>query len=142
MSTTRPVRGNRCQPELTLHVGRQIANTRLLEQLTTLVYVGILSIMKAMPLLCRRVVVAADAFVDVVIWRVSEPVPPSTHEFKYRLAYVVGGQRVLLYDNERGKGDHRHTETAEKPYNFSTPDHLMADFEADVARWNHEHGRS
>jgi tRNA (Thr-GGU) A37 N-methylase len=43
--------------------------------------------------------------------RISDPpqaVPPSTHAFKYRLAYVVGGECVLRYDNERGKGDHRH----------------------------------
>jgi len=90
----------------------------------------------------RRVVVAADAFVEVVIWRVLEPVPPSTHQFKYRLAYVVGDRCVLRYDNEREKGDHRHTELAEEPYVFFTPDQLMADFEADIARWNHEHGRS
>ncbi|MCP5110120.1 MAG: hypothetical protein GY953_04720 [bacterium] len=76
-------------------------------------------------LLRQRVVVAADAFVELVIWRVPEPVPPSTHEFKYGLAYVVGGRCVLRYDNERGKGDH-----------------LMADFEADIARWNDEHGRT
>jgi len=62
--------------------------------------------------------------------------------FKYRLAYVVEQQCVLRYDNEREKGDHRHTEATEEPYTFSTPDQLMADFEADVARWNHEHGRS
>ncbi|NJN82922.1 MAG: hypothetical protein HC802_12015 [Caldilineaceae bacterium] len=86
--------------------------------------------------------VAADAFVEVVIWRVPQPVPPSTHEFKYRLGYVVGGLCVLRYDNERGKGDHRHTETTEELYAFSKPDQWMADFEADVARWNHEHGRS
>ena len=98
--------------------------------------------MKAKPLLRRRVIVAVDAFVEVVVWQVSEPIPPSTHKFKYRLAYVVGGKCVLRYDNERGKGDHRHTETREGPYDFSTPDQLMADFEADVARWNHEHGRS
>ncbi len=98
--------------------------------------------MKAVPLLRRRVVVAVDAFVEVVIWQVPEPVSPSTHEFKYRLAYIVGGQCVLRYDNERGKGDHRHTQTVEEPYRFSTSDQLMADFEADVARWNHEHGRS
>ena len=98
--------------------------------------------MKAVALVRRRVVVAADAFVEVVIWRVLEPVPPSTHQFKYRLAYVVGDQCVLRYDNEREKGDHRHTEMAEEPYIFSTPDQLMADFEADIARWNHEHGRS
>jgi hypothetical protein len=98
--------------------------------------------MKATLLLHRRVVLAADAFVEIVIWRVPEPVPPSTHEFKYRLAYVVVGQCVLRYDNERDKGDHRHTEAKAAPYDFSTPDQLMADFEADVTRWNHEHGRS
>ena len=98
--------------------------------------------MKATALVRRRVVVAADAFVEVVIWHVPEPVSPSTHSFKYRLAYVVDEQCVLRYDNERDKGDHRHTETTEEPYAFSTPDQLMADFEADVARWNHEHGRS
>jgi hypothetical protein len=98
--------------------------------------------MKAVVLVRRRVVVATDAFVEVVIWQVSEPVPPSMHLFKYRLAHVVGQKCVLRYDNERGKGDHRHTESSEEPYAFSTPDQLMADFEADVARWNHEHGRS
>ena len=63
--------------------------------------------MKAVALVRRRVVVAADAFVEVVIWRVLEPVPPSTHQFKYRLAYVVGHRCVLRYDNERQKGDQR-----------------------------------
>lgn len=98
--------------------------------------------MKAVALVRRRVVIAADAFVDVVIWLVPEPVPPATHGFKYRLAYVVGERCVLRYDNERGKGDHRHMETKEEPYRFSTPDQLMADFAADMARWNHENGRS
>ena len=97
--------------------------------------------MKAVTLVRRRVVVAADAFVELVIWHVPEPVLPSAHLFKYRLAYVVKERCVLRYDNERGKGDHRHTETTEEPYAFSTPDQLMADFEADVARWNNEHGR-
>jgi hypothetical protein len=98
--------------------------------------------MNAVALVRRRVVVAADAFVEVVIWHVPEPNSPSTHLFKYRLAYVVEERCVLRYDNERGKGDHRHAEATEEPYAFSTPDQLMADFEADVARWNHEHGRS
>lgn len=98
--------------------------------------------MKAAALVRRRIVLAPDAFVEVVIWRVPEPVTPSTHRFKYSLAYVVEQRCVLRYDNERGKGDHRHTETAQEPYTFSTPDQLMADFEADVARWNREHGRA
>lgn len=101
-----------------------------------------MSNMKATLLLRRRVVVAADAFVDVVIWQVAHPVPPSAHTFRYRLAYVVRSRCVLLYDNERGKGDHRHVESVEAPYRFTTPEQLMADFEADLERWNHAHGRS
>lgn len=97
--------------------------------------------MKAVPLLRRRIILAVDAFVEVVIWKVPEPVRPATHHFKYRLAYVVDGRCVLRYDNERGKGDHRHTEETEEPYAFSTPEKLMADFGADITRWNHEHGR-
>ncbi|MGH8569753.1 MAG: toxin-antitoxin system TumE family protein [Gammaproteobacteria bacterium] len=98
--------------------------------------------MKAVALIRRRVVLAEDAFVEVAIWRVSPPVSPSRHRFKYRLAYVVASQCVLRYDNELGKGDHRHVGTVEAPYVFSTPDQLMADFNADIAGWNHEHGRS
>jgi len=98
--------------------------------------------MQASALVRRRVVVAADAFVELMIWQVPEPVLPSMHWFKYSMAYVVEQRCVVRYDNERGKGDHRHTEVAGGPYAFSTPDQLMADFAADVARWNDDHGRA
>lgn len=98
--------------------------------------------MRAVALMQRRVVLAPDEFVEVNIWRVPRPVPPSKHTFKYRLAYVVAGLCVLRYDNERGKGDHRHLGTVNTPYVFSSPKQLMADFNTDIARWNHEHSRS
>jgi len=98
--------------------------------------------MRATALMRRRVVIAPDAFAEVTIWRVPQPVAPSAHAFKYRLAYVVGGECVVRYDNERGKGDHRHVGTRTTPYAFSTPDQLMADFNAEMRRWNDEHGRS
>ena len=98
--------------------------------------------MNATTLIHRRVVLAVDAFVEVAVWRVERSVPPSKHGFKYRLAYVVAGECILRYDNERGKGDHRHVGSVETPYAFTTPDQLMADFSADIERWNHEHGRS
>jgi len=60
------------------------------------------------------------------------------HGYKYRLAYVVNGECVLRYDNETGKGDHRHFKGRESPYRFTTPDQLLADFQQDIARWNHE----
>jgi hypothetical protein len=98
--------------------------------------------MKATPLIRRRIVLSADAFAEVVVWRVPEPVPPSEHAFKYRLAYVVKGQCVVRYDNERGKGDHRHFGDEQLEYAFSTPEQLMLDFNLDIVRWNHEYGHA
>ena len=46
----------------------------------------------------------------------------SAHPFKYRLAYVVNEGCVLRYDNEAGKGDHRHWGDKEFDYRFSTPE--------------------
>ena len=76
--------------------------------------------------------------VEVVIWQVPEPVPPSEHPYKYRLVYVVNGRRVLGYDNERGKGDHKHLLDSEEPYRFVSPQQLMADFMADLEMHSHE----
>jgi len=70
--------------------------------------------------------------VEIVIWQVPQPVSPSEHSFKYRLVYIVDGQRVVGYDNERGKGDHKHLGNLETPYTFNGVDQLMADFLADV----------
>ena len=101
-----------------------------------------MSNMTAVLLLRRRVVVADDAFVEIVIWRLPKALPPSRHMFKYRLAYVVDGDCVVRYDNEQGKGDHRHYEARETRFRFSDPETLIADFEADIRRWNDENGRS
>lgn len=75
----------------------------------------------------------------IVVWQVPGAVPGSTHEFKYRLAFVVAGVCVLRYDNEAGKGDHRHQGLEETPYAFSSPRRLVADFLDDVRRWRDEH---
>ena len=47
----------------------------------------------------------------------------------------VDGICVLRYDNEAGKGDHRHIGKTEKHYNFTTPEVLLTDFWSDVDRW-------
>jgi hypothetical protein len=59
----------------------------------------------------------------------------SSHRFKYRLAHVVAGECVLRYDNEAGKGDHRHVGDVESTYSFSSYEKLHADFWADVDAW-------
>lgn len=72
--------------------------------------------------------------VQVRVWRVSSPVPGSSHCLKYSLFYGRGGERIVGYDNEAGKGDHRHYRAHEEPYVFTTIRRLLADFEADVER--------
>ena len=89
----------------------------------------------AEPLINERHVLDERAFVEIVIWRVPAPVPGSTHEFKYRLAFVVDEVCVLRYDNEAGKGDHRHVDDKEEAYAFTTYDALLADFWEDVQAW-------
>ncbi len=70
--------------------------------------------------------------IEGVIWAVPEPVRPSEHRFKYRLVYLVDGKRVVGYDNERGKGDHRHLRSAERRYAFSSVATLLLDFMRDI----------
>lgn len=70
----------------------------------------------------------------MTIWFVPKPVAGSTHAFKYSLFYGYPGKRVVGYDNERGKGDHRHLEGREEQYSFSTVETLVADFLSDVKR--------
>ncbi len=93
--------------------------------------------MKAEPLMRERRVLEVG-FVEVIVWRLPEPLSGSTHSFKYRLAYVVESECVLRYDNESGKGDHRHIGGAETTYVFVSVDQLLDDFLADVATWKGE----
>ncbi len=74
----------------------------------------------------------AGGFVELVIWRVPEPVPPSEHPFKYHFVFIRNGIRIIGYDNERGKGDHKHLGEIEKDYNFINEIKLLEDFWQDV----------
>ena len=94
--------------------------------------------MKAVELVRTRIVYSPRAFAELVLWQVPKSVAGSTHAFKYRLAYVVEGICVVRYDNEVGKGDHRHIDGKESIYAFKTPAKLIADFQRDIAGWNRE----
>ncbi|MEK7811254.1 MAG: DUF6516 family protein [Pseudomonadota bacterium] len=94
--------------------------------------------MKARELFNRRVPVAEQAFAEMALWEVPEPIAGSKHLYKYRLAFVVTGTCVLRYDNEAGKGDHKHVNEKEVKYRFVSVDKLVADFFDDVKRWRDE----
>ncbi|HLT78380.1 MAG TPA: DUF6516 family protein [Ferrovibrio sp.] len=74
------------------------------------------------------------AIIEIVVWAVPAPVPGSQHRFKYRLFYGRPGERIVGYDNERGKGDHRHIRGREMAYRFTSWEKLIDDFLADVAK--------
>ena len=73
------------------------------------------------------------AILEVIVWKLSIPIPGGAHSYKYRLFYGYTGERVIAYDNERPKGDHRHYRQRESAYTFVSPERLIDDFLADVA---------
>jgi hypothetical protein len=91
--------------------------------------------MKAKPIAQAKEVRDDGSIVEISVWALSEPVPPCKHSYKYRLYYGRSGICFVRYDNERGKGDHKHFGSTEHPYNFTTLDALLVDFETDVTNW-------
>ena len=91
--------------------------------------------MRAELLFRKREGLTETAFVELVIWRVLEPVRGSGHVYKYSLALVSKGICVLRYDNEAGKGDHKHVGDQEVAYRFIDLAKLQIDFWNDVEAW-------
>jgi hypothetical protein len=91
--------------------------------------------MRARLLLRERRVIAEDRFADLVIWQLALPASGSKHTFKYRLAFMVGGVCVLRFDNETGKGDHKHVGDRQVPYRFTTLERLVTDFWDGIEAW-------
>lgn len=76
------------------------------------------------------------AIVEIVVWELPQPLPPCLHRYKYRLYFGAGGLCRVRYDNERGKGDHRHVNEMEMPYAFVSITRLLDDFQHDVNHWS------
>lgn len=91
--------------------------------------------MRAGLLLRERQSLTETAFIEAVIWRVPGPVSGSDHDYKYSLAQVAEGVCVLRYDNEAGKGDHKHVAGREATYRFTDLSTLQTDFWNDVETW-------
>jgi len=73
--------------------------------------------------------------VEIVVWRLAQPLSPCVHRYKYRLYFGADGQCRVRYDNERGKGDHRHANNVEEAYQFVSISQLLDDFQHDVETW-------
>lgn len=89
---------------------------------------------KATLLFEDRMVYPDGAILEMRIWRLPECDAERPHGLKYSLFYGQDGARITGYDNERGKGDHRHYRDREVPYIFSTAEQMVTDFLGDVER--------
>ena len=88
--------------------------------------------MDAIPLFRKKEV--RDGFIqELVVWRLDKPVTGCRHLFKYRFYFGRDdGTCLVRYDNERGKGDHKHFMGKELPYIFRTLEAVFSDFNADI----------
>ncbi|WP_397401187.1 DUF6516 family protein [Phenylobacterium sp.] len=87
---------------------------------------------KATLILHRKRLFDDGSISEIKLWQVIAPVRGSSHDFKYSLYYGKPGERWVGYDNEAGKGDHRHLGGQETPYLFTSPEQLVSDFMDEV----------
>jgi len=91
--------------------------------------------MKAVQIFNEKILYPDGSIREMVLWKVPKPSKDWPHGVKYRLHYEhKGGETWIRYDNERGKGDHRHIGNVEKAYLFQSVERMVKDFLADIKR--------
>jgi hypothetical protein len=88
--------------------------------------------MKAKRIFYDKAVLPGGEIVEMTIWQLPQPSVERPHGLKYTLFYGRDGERIVGYDNEQGKGDHKHLGLIETPYKFINAEQLVADFLADI----------
>lgn len=83
----------------------------------------------------RRLDLEDGFIIQIKIWRLPYVTAERPHGVKYSLFYGREGERIIAYDNETGKGDHRHLGDREEPYIFVTMTKMIDDFWADVSAY-------
>ncbi len=92
--------------------------------------------MKATLLLRRKVIYKDGRILEMVVWKLPTANQERPHALKYRFYYgLADGTCQVRYDNEQGKGDHRHYDQQEEPYSFTDIETLIEDFLNDVSRY-------
>ena len=89
---------------------------------------------KAVLIIDRKLILADGGIIQIRVWRLPHVSRDRPHGLKYSLFYGRHGERIIGYDNETGKGDHRHYRDREESYTFSGLARLIADFERDVRK--------
>ena len=95
--------------------------------------------MKATRIFYDKAVLPDGSIVEMTIWQLPQASAERAHGLKYSLFYGRNGKRIVGYDNEHGKSDHKHVHEVQSRYKFESVDQIVADFLADVERVKNEH---
>lgn len=94
--------------------------------------------MQALRIFYDKAILADGAIVEMTIWQLPRVTTERPQGLKYNLFYGRKGKRFGGYDNERGKGHHKHVHDMETRYRFINGEMMVADFLADVERVRNE----
>ena len=97
--------------------------------------------MKAKLLFKEKSILEDGYILELVLWELPQKTKDRPHGYKYRLYFGDReGKCLIRYDNESGKGDHKHIGEKEVAYEFVDRNRLIKDFYNDViqARKNKE----
>jgi hypothetical protein len=101
---------------------------------------GIIHHMKARLIYREKFVYADSAIREMVLWQLPEKSKDRPHGLKYRLYYGLhDGTCLIRYDNESGKGDHKHVHGREEPFPFENVETLVADFLQEIDKLRKEY---
>jgi hypothetical protein len=83
----------------------------------------------------EKYIYSDGAIREMVLWQLPRETPDRLHGLKYRLYYGLGdGTCLARFDNESGKGDHKHVGRQEESYQFIDVEKLVADFLAEIEK--------
>ncbi|MDP2852217.1 MAG: DUF6516 family protein [Gallionella sp.] len=96
--------------------------------------------MKARLILDTKTILTDGRIIQRKIWKLPQTTESRPHALKYRLYCGKSGKTIVRYDNETGKGDHRHAgpEEVESVYVFVSLVQLLIDFDADIEKLSGE----
>ena len=98
------------------------------------------TIMQVRLVLDKKTMLAVGRIVHRKVWMVPKATPDRPHGLKYSLYCGKDGKNIVRYDNETGKGDHRHVgpDEVENTYRFLSLVQLLSDFDRDIAELSGE----
>ena len=90
---------------------------------------------RALSVMNRKLSRDDGSILQFIVWELPGPLPGCTHRYKYRFYFGKNGIPLVRYDNERGKGDHRHYKDGEESYTLHDLNTLLRDFLMDMAQF-------